>query len=258
MKILRKSTLALVVAALPLLFAAADADAGASYQLQIPTGGGNTGNGAGATNKFLVLQIDSVGGTVNNLGLANTCPAGGQTAPFLVNGPGTPFDATANLWGMPYYQWFGPYYDPTTGTSTPATVCVPAKATDSLASSSYTAPVYSSDQYVGGTAVFSGIQALSPQNVNGVLLRVTTTAGTYRIHVLSAQYSKCADGSTSCGSQTTGFDASTVNSIGATLEASGAAAADYTFQMPYVPYGTGAATGTASVAIPASAITTLQ
>ena len=255
----------LIAALMALALSSVAGGALAAYQLQVPMlgaqAGGTTG---GTTDGFLVLQIDSEMGAVTNDGFMNTCPIGAQSAPFLINGPGTPFDSTRNFMGAQYYEWKGPYYDPNTDTFDPATVCVPAKATDSLALASYTLPVYSSDY---GSAMFSGWQVLSPQTVDGVMLRVTTSAGTYRIHALGVQYSKCADGSASCGSQDVGFVASRVRTVGATLESSGGADVDYSLQIPYMPYGATAmdgtataadATGVATVTIPATAISTLQ
>jgi hypothetical protein len=161
------------------------------------------------------------------------------------------------------FQWNSNYFDWAGGNTgswiAPVVVCVPARAGDSLAQTSYPLGHYSSDQYSGGTAVFSGFQPMSPRTVDGVLVRVTTSQGTYRIHMLWSRFSSCADGSAQCGSFSTGFVESDVPSVGASIESS--AGADYTYQAPYVTYGeaaNGTATGTVTITIPASAITTVQ
>jgi hypothetical protein len=140
-------------------------------------------------------------------------------------------------------------------------VCVPARAGDSLAQTSYPLGHYSSEQYggTGGTAVFSGFDFASPRSVDGVLVRVATSQGTYRIHMLWSRFPSCANGAAWCGGRSVGYVESDVPSVGASLESS--AGADYTYQAPYVTYGekdNGTATGIVTITIPASAITTVQ
>jgi hypothetical protein len=114
----------------------------------------------------------------------------------------------------------------------------------------------------GSSVKFNSALAVLSQ-IEGAVVRVKTSLGTYRIHVIATRLYSCPLGSTWCGSSNSPNYSveSDIPAIGASLESS--ASADYTYQAPYVPYsaaalsGTGTATGAITIQIPSQGGTSM-